>query len=156
MNDSLYCGKCKQKYSTRQNWANHFSKQKVKARLKLPGVNNLIPNICYNTSDPKVCDAVLEKAIATYEQQLKQKCYFKSKLVKASHEPPLRENTEIIKKRKGSQGDVSSQASISTAPPVPVQLLPIQPQPSQTPSQPEQLNAGGDIDIDTLSQLFQQ
>ena len=71
MSSIVYCGKCKNKYATRQNWANPFALQKVNSQK--PGVTSRLPNICYNTNDPRVCDGDLDKAVNNYHQELKQR-----------------------------------------------------------------------------------
>lgn len=78
-----FCGKCHNKYATRQNWANHFGLKKVKSRI--PGITARVTNICYNTNDPKVCENDLEKAKKNFEELVKQRKV--SKVIFAANKP---------------------------------------------------------------------
>ena len=56
---SVYCGKCNNRYSKRQNFYEHFKKKSVRSQDKnFPGY---IDNVCFN-SDIKVCDKDLTTA----------------------------------------------------------------------------------------------
>ena len=111
VNEGYYCGKCKYKYSTRQNWASHFTYQKVKSQHT--GVSNRIANICYKTNGPKVCDTNLEKAIRKYEQELQHRQASKLTFIPSpelpfvsirdKHQIPIRENTVTVKKIKTAE-----------------------------------------------------
>ena len=69
-----YCGKCKNKYAAKQNWAQHFSSQRILITSESKGSKLKVPNICYNTpSSERVCEKSLQKAVDTYKNLQKDR-----------------------------------------------------------------------------------
>ena len=106
----VYCGKCKNKYATRQNWANHFTVSKVNSQT--PGITTRQANVCFNTKDARVYDSSLDKAVKNFEDLMKQRkasnIYFAADKPGLSDKPlipyrslsPSKGQTFVPKKRK--------------------------------------------------------
>ena len=111
MSSSVYCGKCSNKYSNRFNWATHFTQQKVKSQK--PGISHRLPNLCYNTNDPRVCDKDLDKAVKEFQRQLKQRKFSETFFpsikptggCQTSSHSSTKEQTPASKKRKIETSD---------------------------------------------------
>ena len=69
MDAGVYCGKCGNKYSKVQNFDEHFDKEEVKAVTGGKG-SGYIPNICFNTSDPREHGKTLKEAKFKYKEKL--------------------------------------------------------------------------------------
>ena len=81
--ENFFCGNCKKQYTSKQNWQKHFHIQQVLSSNKpglVAGVSRKIPNICFETTGPKICQNTLEQAVRDYNQQVKARkkadCYF--------------------------------------------------------------------------------
>ena len=68
-----FCGKCKKRYSKKQNWEEHFNAKFVKGVGATSATKGNIANICFNTSDPRICDQNLDLAVQKYQKEYQQR-----------------------------------------------------------------------------------
>lgn len=107
MSESFFCGKCKNKYASKQNWSLHFEHQKVKSSDSAIKV----PNICFNTpKSERVFEKTLDKAVERYNILIKQQQTSKRLFSFSSNEI----STNKRKKIDSNGGGDKSKPSTST------------------------------------------
>ena len=70
--NGFFCGNCRNKYSTQQNFNRHFTARYVFVQsIENPSQKIKAPNICFETEGPKIARKSLEKAVADYKKLAK-------------------------------------------------------------------------------------
>ena len=71
--DRYFCGKCKKDYKTKHNWILHHNAELVYASTAKTGQPGKVPNICYQSTDPRICAKTLTKAVHDFNRAVKDK-----------------------------------------------------------------------------------